>query len=35
MVGPGLGYDAMITGDHIAARSQGVAPGEIDPSGMF
>jgi acetolactate synthase-1/2/3 large subunit len=35
MVGPGLGYDAMITGDHIAARSHGVAPGEIDPSGMF
>ena len=35
MVGPGLGYDAMITGDHIAARSQGVAPGDIDPSGMF
>jgi acetolactate synthase-1/2/3 large subunit len=35
MVGPGLGYDAMITGDHIAARSQGVVPGDIDPSGMF
>jgi len=35
MVGPGLGYDAMITGDHIAARAQGSAPGEIDPSGMF
>ena len=35
MVGPGLGYDAMITGDHIAARPQGLAPGEIDPSGMF
>jgi acetolactate synthase-1/2/3 large subunit len=35
MVGPGLGYDAMITGDHIAARAQTGAPGEIDPSGMF
>jgi len=35
MVGPGLGYDAMITGDHIAARAHGGAPGEIDPSGMF
>jgi acetolactate synthase-1/2/3 large subunit len=35
MVGPGLGYDAMITGDHIAARAQDSVPGEIDPSGMF
>jgi acetolactate synthase I/II/III large subunit len=35
MVGPGLGYDAMITGDHIAARAHSGAPGEIDPSGMF
>ncbi len=35
MVGPGLGYDAMITGDFIAARSQAAAPGEVDPSGMF
>jgi acetolactate synthase-1/2/3 large subunit len=35
MVGPGLGYDAMITGDFISARAQGSAPGEIDPSGMF
>jgi acetolactate synthase I/II/III large subunit len=35
MVGPGLGYDAMITGDHITARAQSSAPGEIDPSGMF
>jgi acetolactate synthase-1/2/3 large subunit len=35
MVGPGLGYDAMITGDFIAARGQDAAPGEIDPSGMF
>ena len=35
MVGPGLGYDAMITGDYIAARSQDAAPGEFDPSGMF
>jgi acetolactate synthase-1/2/3 large subunit len=35
MVGPGLGYDAMITGDFIAARTQDVPPGEVDPSGMF
>jgi acetolactate synthase-1/2/3 large subunit len=35
MVGPGLGYDAMITGDFIAARAQDVPPGEVDPSGMF
>ena len=35
MVGPGLGYDAMITGDFIAARPQDAAPGELDPSGMF
>jgi acetolactate synthase I/II/III large subunit len=35
MVGPGLGYDAMITGDFITARTQDVAPGEVDPSGMF
>jgi len=35
MVGPGLGYDAMITGEYIAARAQDAAPGEIDPSGMF
>jgi acetolactate synthase-1/2/3 large subunit len=35
MVGPGLGYDAMITGDFIAARTQGAQPGEVDPSGMF
>ena len=26
--GPGLGYDAMITGDFIAARPQDAAPGE-------
>jgi acetolactate synthase-1/2/3 large subunit len=35
MVGPGLGYDAMITGEFIAARVQGAAPGDIDPSSMF
>jgi acetolactate synthase-1/2/3 large subunit len=35
MVGPGLGYDAMITGDFIAARSQDAHMGEVDPSGMF
>ncbi|MFI4895920.1 MAG: biosynthetic-type acetolactate synthase large subunit [Steroidobacterales bacterium] len=35
MVGPGLGYDAMITGDFIAARPQQAEPAQIDPSGMF
>jgi acetolactate synthase-1/2/3 large subunit len=35
MVGPGLGYDAMITGDFIAARTQDAPAGEVDPSGMF
>jgi acetolactate synthase-1/2/3 large subunit len=37
MVGPGLGYDSMITGEHIAARAQSRAPGddEPEPSGMF
>jgi acetolactate synthase-1/2/3 large subunit len=35
MVGPGLGYDAMITGEFIAARTQSTEPGEIDPAGMF
>jgi acetolactate synthase I/II/III large subunit len=35
MVAPGLGYDAMITGEHIAARPQSAAPADIDPSGMF
>ena len=34
MVGPGLGYDAMITGDHIPSR-QRTEVGEIDPSSMF
>ena len=35
MVGPGLGYDAMITGEYIASRRQDAPPGDIDPSGMF
>jgi acetolactate synthase-1/2/3 large subunit len=35
MVGPGLGYDAMITGDFISARAQGAAPSDIEPSAMF
>jgi acetolactate synthase I/II/III large subunit len=35
MVGPGLGYDAMITGDYITARPQTQAPGDVEPSGMF
>jgi acetolactate synthase-1/2/3 large subunit len=34
MVGPGLGYDAMITGDHIPSRSRSEG-GDIDPSSMF
>jgi acetolactate synthase-1/2/3 large subunit len=34
MVGPGLGYDAMITGDHIPSRDR-TEVGDIDPSGMF
>ena len=35
MVGPGLGYDAMITGEHIPSRGATEVPGTIDPSGMF
>jgi acetolactate synthase-1/2/3 large subunit len=35
MVGPGLGYDAMITGDFITARAQDAGPADIDPSSMF
>jgi acetolactate synthase I/II/III large subunit len=35
MVGPGLSYDAMITGDYIAARPRTETPGDIEPSGMF
>jgi acetolactate synthase-1/2/3 large subunit len=35
MVGPGLGYDAMITGEYIVARSQAPESAEVDPSGMF
>jgi acetolactate synthase-1/2/3 large subunit len=34
MVGPGLAYDDMITGDHIAGRNKG-SGGEPDTSGMF
>jgi acetolactate synthase-1/2/3 large subunit len=34
MVGPGLGYDAMITGDYIPSRERGDA-GNVDPSSMF
>ncbi len=34
MVGPGQGYDAMITGDYIPSRDAKDA-GNIDPSGMF
>ena len=35
MVGPGLGYDAMITGDFITGRTQDAAQADIDPSSMF
>jgi acetolactate synthase-1/2/3 large subunit len=35
MVGPGLGYDAMITGEFISARSQDAVPSDIEPSAMF
>ncbi len=35
MVGPGLGYDAMITGEHIAARAHDAAPSDIEPSALF
>ena len=35
MVGPGLGYDAMITGEYIVARPQDAAPGESIHRRMF
>ncbi|MFT3906978.1 MAG: biosynthetic-type acetolactate synthase large subunit [Steroidobacteraceae bacterium] len=35
MVGPGLGYDSMITGDHIPSRDAAEAARVLDPSGMF
>ena len=35
MVGPGQGYDAMITGDFITARGQDAVPTDIEPSAMF
>jgi acetolactate synthase-1/2/3 large subunit len=35
MVGPGLTYDAMITGEHIAARSPPQNPDDVDRSDMF
>ncbi len=35
MVGPGLGYDSMITGDFITPREREVASGDIEPSAMF
>jgi acetolactate synthase I/II/III large subunit len=34
MVGPGQGYDAMITGEYIPSRDK-AETGKIDPSGMF
>lgn len=35
MVGPGLSYDAMITGDHIPSRNPGGAERDVDGSSMF
>jgi acetolactate synthase-1/2/3 large subunit len=35
MVGPGLGYDSMITGEFIVARTLDPTAAEVDPSGMF
>jgi acetolactate synthase-1/2/3 large subunit len=35
MVGPGLGYDAMITGEFIPARAAPESSEEIESSGMF
>ena len=35
MVGPGLGYDSMITGDYIRARASTEPPEDAEPSGMF
>ncbi|HTP39064.1 MAG TPA: biosynthetic-type acetolactate synthase large subunit [Steroidobacteraceae bacterium] len=35
MVGPGQGYDAMITGDFIPSRDVADADRSLDPSGMF
>jgi len=34
MVGPGLGYDSMITGDYITSRDK-TEVGGVDPSSMF
>ncbi|MEO0973737.1 MAG: thiamine pyrophosphate-dependent enzyme, partial [Pseudomonadota bacterium] len=34
MVGPGMSYAQMVTGDHIASRNA-VAPGTVDPTEMF
>jgi acetolactate synthase-1/2/3 large subunit len=34
MVGPGLGYDAMITGDYIPSREKRL-DADVDPSSMF
>jgi acetolactate synthase-1/2/3 large subunit len=35
MVGPGMGYRDMITGDHIPSREQPRPPGSKDSGGMF
>jgi acetolactate synthase-1/2/3 large subunit len=35
MIGPGQGYDAMITGEFITPRHTDAPTGEVDPSGMF
>ena len=34
MVGPGLAYDSMITGDHIPSRGD-ISTDDIDGSSMF
>jgi len=35
MVGPGMGYRDMITGDHIPSRDEPTTPGSKDTGGMF
>ena len=35
MVGPGMSYDRMITGDYIVAREEGEQDDELDESSMF
>jgi len=35
MVGPGMAYDQMITGDFIPSRTKSTEPGTPDGSAMF